>query len=155
MLSQPRSYLRKVFVSVDTVATLDLCLEGSLRGPAFKRDIYRSGEFSGVDQPELVRTLAFVSAECADMAARYVNGNWSEINFILPMTDRSISIGKRAIPVMDSFLTLREHAATSYQPRPLQIKYLGYRRGAGCSKRTVRNIHSSSHRGVNATLRTL
>lgn len=101
-------------VPADAVATLDLCLGRLLQASAFKRDAYRSGEFSGFDQPELVRTLMFVSVERADLAARYVNGDWSEISRILPLIDRFVRAGGWAASVMDPFLTLCERARANY-----------------------------------------
>jgi hypothetical protein len=101
-------------VPADAVATLDLCLGRLLQASAFKRDAYRSGELTGFDQPELVRTLMFVSVECADLAARYVNGNWSEISRILPLIDRFVRAGGWAASVMDPFLTLCERARADY-----------------------------------------
>lgn len=101
-------------VPPDAVATLDLCLGRLLQDSAFKREAYRSGEFSGFHQPELVRTLMFVSVERADLAARYVNGDWSEIGRILPLIDRFVRTGGWAASVMDPFLTLCERARTNY-----------------------------------------
>ncbi|MCX6539534.1 MAG: ATP-binding protein [Acidobacteria bacterium] len=101
-------------VPADAVATLDLCLGRLLHASAFKRDAHRSGEFSGFDQPELVRTLMFVSVERADLAARYVNGDWSEISRILPLIDRFVRAGGWAGSVMDPFLTLSERAGANY-----------------------------------------
>jgi hypothetical protein len=101
-------------VPPDAVATLDLCLGRFLQDSAFKRDAYRGGEFFGFDQPELVRTLMFVSVERADLAARYVNGDWSEINRILPLIDRFVHAGGWAASVMDPFLTLCERAKANY-----------------------------------------
>ncbi|MCM0610824.1 MAG: hypothetical protein KA711_17820 [Ideonella sp. WA131b] len=100
-------------VPTDAVATLEFCLGRLLRDSAFKRDAYRSGEFSGFDQPELVRTLMFVAVERADLAARYVNGDWSEIGRILPLIDRFVRAGGWAASVMDPFLTLCERARAS------------------------------------------
>jgi hypothetical protein len=101
-------------VPVDAVATLDLCLGRLLCDSAFKGDAYRSGEFSGFDQPELVRTLMFVSVERADLAARYVNGDWSEISRILPLIDRFVRASGWAFSVMGPFLTLCERARANY-----------------------------------------
>ena len=101
-------------VPPDAVATLDLCLGRLLQDSAFKRDAYRSGEFSGFDQPNLVRTLMFVSVERADLAARYVNGDWSDIGRILPLIDRFVRAGGWAASVMDPFLALCERARANY-----------------------------------------
>lgn len=101
-------------VPADAVTTLNLCLERLLQDSTFKRDTYRSGEFTGFDQPSLVRTLMFVSVERADMATRYVNGNWSEIGRILPLIERFVRAGGWAASVMDPFLTLCERARANY-----------------------------------------
>jgi hypothetical protein len=101
-------------VPPDAVATLDLCLGRLLQDSTFKRDSYRSGKFSGFDQPELVRILMFVSVEHANLAARYVNGDWSEIGRILPLINRFVRAGGWAASVMDPFLTLCERARANY-----------------------------------------
>lgn len=101
-------------IPTDAIATLDLCLDRLLQASTFKLDAYRCGEFSGFDQPELVRTLMFVSVERADLAARYVNGDWNEISHILPLIDRFIRAGGWAASVMGPFLTLCERARANY-----------------------------------------
>ncbi|MDH5666713.1 MAG: hypothetical protein OEY86_01705 [Nitrospira sp.] len=101
-------------VPADAFATLDLCLGRLLQDSAFKHEAYRCGEFFGSDQPELVRTLMFVSVEHAGLSARYVNGDWSEIGRILPLVDRFVRAGGWAAFVMDQFLTLCERARANY-----------------------------------------
>ena len=101
-------------VQIDTVAILDLCLGRFLKDSVFERDNFRSGIFSDLNQPELVRTLMFVSVERDDLAVRYVNGDWSEISRILPLIDRFIRAGGWAASVMDPFLTLCERARDNY-----------------------------------------
>ncbi len=56
----------------------------------------------------------FVSIEHADLAARYVNGDWSEIERILPLIDRFVRTSGWAASVMGLFLTLCERARASY-----------------------------------------
>jgi hypothetical protein len=110
-----RAYLYDAaVVPDDAIKVLDLCIERLLQASAFKRDSYRYGEFSGFEQPKLVRTLMFVSVERADLAARYVNGNWSEISRIIPLIDRFINAGGWAASVMEHFLTLCERAKEHY-----------------------------------------
>ena len=101
-------------VPEDAVATLDLCLDRLLQASALQQNSYRSGEFFGFDLPKLVRTLMFVSVERADQAARYVNGDWSDISRILPLIDRFVRAGGWAASVMDPFLTLCERAWANY-----------------------------------------
>jgi hypothetical protein len=101
-------------VPADAVAILDLCLARFLALPSFNRQSHRSGEFYGFDQPRLIETLMFVSVEHATLAARYVNGDWSEIDRILPLIDRFVRAGGWAASVMGPFLTLCERAKASY-----------------------------------------
>jgi len=56
----------------------------------------------------------FISVERADMAARYVNGDWSEVSLILPLIDRFIRAGGWSASVMGPFLTLCQRAKTNY-----------------------------------------
>jgi hypothetical protein len=102
-------------VQSETLTVLDLCLERFLQDSSFKRNSYRSGDFFyGFDRPQLIRTLMFVSVSHANGAARYVNGDWSEINRILPLIDRFIRAGGWAASVMDSYLTLCERAKVNF-----------------------------------------
>lgn len=101
-------------VPAEAVPILDLCLGRFLRASVFERSRYRSGELSGFDQPELVRVLMFVSIEHAGRAARYVNGDWTEISRILPLIDRFVRACGWAASVMDPFLTFCERARTHY-----------------------------------------
>ncbi len=101
-------------VPEDAVATLDLCLDRLLQAPALQKNGYRRGKLYGFDLPKLVRTLMFVSVERADLATRYVNGDWSEISRILPLIDRFVRAGGWAASVMDPFLTLCERAKADY-----------------------------------------
>ena len=102
------------FVPADAVATLDLCLGRLLEAHCFRRDAHRSGDLSGFDLPRLVRTLMFVSVEHAGLAARYVNGDWSEVSYIMPLIDRFVRAGGWAASVIDPFLTLCERAKDYY-----------------------------------------
>lgn len=101
-------------IPADALATLDVCLERFLQASFFNRDGYRAGELSGFDQPKLARVLMFVSIERAELASRYVNGDWSEIDSILPLVDRFVRATGWAASVMNSFLTLCERSKDHY-----------------------------------------
>jgi hypothetical protein len=98
----------------DAIKILSACLERLLRAPEFVRGGYRSGEFSGFDQPRLIRSLMFVSVEHAALAARYVNGDWSEIGRIMPLIDRFVRAGGWSSSLISDFLTLCERAREAY-----------------------------------------
>lgn len=96
------------------VEVIRLCIERLLQSSAFDHDSYYAGELHGFDQPRLVETLMFVSVEKAGGAARYVNGDWSEIGLILPLVDRYVRAAGWAGRVMSHFLTLCERAKSAY-----------------------------------------
>lgn len=56
----------------------------------------------------------FVAVERADLASRYANGDWSEVEKILPLIDRFVRASGWAASVMTQFLTLCERAKASY-----------------------------------------
>lgn len=58
----------------------------------------------------------FVSVERAMLAARYVNGDWSDIGLILPLVDRYVRAVGWSSTVMSDFLTLCERSGASYPP---------------------------------------
>lgn len=101
-------------VPSDAVAVIDLCLTRLLADRAFKRDSYRAGELSGFDLPRLVESLMFVSIERAERASRYVNGDWAEIERIMPLVDRYVRAAGWAVPVMAAYLTLCERSRAHY-----------------------------------------
>lgn len=98
----------------DALEVLELCLDRLLSSRVLDPTSYRSGDLSGFDQPKLVETLMFVSVERADAAARYVNGDWREIDRILPLVDRFVRAAGWSSNVMGLFLTLCERAKSYY-----------------------------------------
>ena len=103
-----------VEMPTDALITLELCLNRLLSSRVFDPTSYRSGELSGFDQPRLIKTLMFVSIEQASKAARYVNGDWKEIDRILPLVDRFVRAAGWSSNVMGLFLTLCERAKSDY-----------------------------------------
>lgn len=101
-------------VSEEAVELLNICLDRLLVDSSFKRGANSAERFSSIQQSELVRTLMFVSVEHVESATRYVNGDWSEINQILPLIDRFIRARGLSTLVMDPFLTLCERAKAHY-----------------------------------------
>jgi hypothetical protein len=93
---------------------MELCLERFLRSSSFKRSAYRSGEFHGFAEPRLLELFMFVYFEHAALAARFANGDWSEIKLILPIVDRFVRAGGWSGSVMYHFLTLCERANDAY-----------------------------------------
>ncbi|WP_126174626.1 hypothetical protein [Altericroceibacterium xinjiangense] len=103
-----------VLDSADVAPITPLVLERSLNrllaAPTFSRTAYRAGELHGFSMPQLARWLMFVGVEKAALAHRFSNGDWSDIDLILPTVNRFVRSAGWAPTVMEDFLTLAERA---------------------------------------------
>lgn len=101
-------------VPEDAITILHLCLGRLLQSPNLQSGINQSGRFLDINQQQLINTLMFVSVEYAELATRYANGDWSEIDLILPIVNRFIRTSGWTDLVMSRFLSLCERSKTSY-----------------------------------------
>jgi hypothetical protein len=102
-------------IPANAIPLLDDCVSRVLDDRTFKPKSWRSGEVSGYAMPELIAALLFVNAEkIASGAARYANGDWSQIETIMPIIDRMVrNVGWSSF-VMGKFLDLCERASRAY-----------------------------------------
>ena len=98
----------------NTFDLLDACVDRVIRDRAFDPSSYRAREILGYNLLELIRVLLFVSVEKADGASRFVNGDWSEIDLVMPLVTRLVSAAGWSTFVMDRFLTLCERSGEAY-----------------------------------------
>lgn len=101
-------------VPENAITILHLCLGRLLQSPNRQCGVNQSSRFSDLNQQQLINTLMFVSVEYAELAVRYANGNWSEIDLILPIVDRFVRASGWSSFVMSRFLSLCERSKTSY-----------------------------------------
>ncbi len=101
-------------ISPHATQILGACLDRVLKAPAFVPGRYRSGELTGFKLPDLAQSFMFVSVERADAAARFANGDWSEIDKILPIIDHFVRAAGWGATIMSNFLTLCERAKAFY-----------------------------------------
>ncbi|MEO0883274.1 MAG: hypothetical protein AAFY34_11190 [Pseudomonadota bacterium] len=78
-------------------------------------DSYRGGEVSGHEIPTLIKALLLVSIDkdCPG-AARYVNGDWSEIDLVMPLLTLLVPAVGWSSYAMGHFLSLCERAGAAY-----------------------------------------
>ena len=98
----------------NTFDFLNDCVDRVVRDQVFDPEGYRAGEVHGFDLPKLIKALLFVAIEKADGATRFVNGDWSQINLIMPSVTRLVKAVGWSTFVMDQFLTLCERAGDTY-----------------------------------------
>ncbi len=102
-------------IPANAIPLLEDCVSRVLRDRTFTPNCWRAGQVHGYEMPELIATLLFVNVEkIAPGAARYANGDWSQIETIMPIIDRMVRhIGWSSF-VMGKFLNLCERAGRAY-----------------------------------------
>lgn len=108
-----RQILDAAKVASGTLTLLEACLDRLLADRAFQRG-WRAGEVHGYDLPQMVDALLFVNVELAPGAARFANGDWSQINLVMPLVTKLVGEIGWATAVASRFLTLCERAGTTY-----------------------------------------
>ena len=106
-------------ITPNAISLLQLCIDQVLADPIFWRGSYRAGEVHGFDRPRMIKALLFVPLDQpAPGAARFANGDWSDLPIVLPLVDKFVGECGWAPYVMDTFLTLAERAGLSYPIDP-------------------------------------
>jgi hypothetical protein len=98
----------------NTITLLDDCVSRVLQDDSFRPKSWHAGEVHGYAMPELIDALLFVNVENAPGAARYVNGDWSRIDIVLPIIDRMVRNVGWSSYVMGKFLDLCQRAGRAY-----------------------------------------
>jgi hypothetical protein len=110
-----RQILDAPTVPANTFDLLNDCVERVVRDRVFDPNSYRAGQVHGYDLPKLIQALLFVSVEEeAPGAARFANGDWSQISMILPIVTRLVTAIGWSSYLMQKFLTLCERAGVAY-----------------------------------------
>jgi hypothetical protein len=95
-----------------TLRLLEACAERLISDLAFS--LGRDGAIYGDALPRLVEALLFVTVEKAQGARRFANGDWSQIELIMPLVTKVVSAIGWASYVMEKFLVLCERAGEAY-----------------------------------------
>lgn len=106
--------LDSVDVAPITPVVLDRSLDRLLAAPTFNRSAYRAGEMHGFSMSQLAHWLMFVGVERATLAHRFSNGDWSDIELIIPTVERFVRSAGWAPTIMEDFLTLAERAREDF-----------------------------------------
>lgn len=98
-----------------TLELLNDCADRVIRDRQLAPDSYRGGDVSGHELPTLIKALLFVVTDqnCPG-SARFANGDWSELNSVMPLVTRLMSAVGWSSYIMGRFLTLCERAGTAY-----------------------------------------
>lgn len=87
-----RQILDAPTVPANTFDLLNDCVERVVRDRVFRPNSYRAGEVHGYDLPKLIKALLFVAIETrAPGAARFANGDWSQISMVMPIVTKLVT----------------------------------------------------------------
>ena len=110
-----RQVLDAPTIPANTFDLLNDCVERVVRDRVFDPNSYRAGIVHGSDLPRLIPALLFVAVEKeAPGAARFANGEWSQIGIVMPMVTQLVTRTGWSPYVMQKFLTLCERAGIAY-----------------------------------------
>ncbi|MFC4419686.1 AAA family ATPase [Cupriavidus pampae] len=109
-----RHVLDALVIPAGTLELLELCVDYVIADNTFAPGGYRVGEVLGQDMPKLIEALLMVNIEKAGGAARFVNGDWSEIGLVMPMITRLVSATGWSTFVMSRFLLLCQRTEAAY-----------------------------------------
>jgi hypothetical protein len=101
-------------VEAATLELLHVVLERTLQHRDLRRSRYNDGRLGGFDLPELIQSLLFVYIDRADLAARFANGDWSDLLAVMPLVDRLVRQAGWNPYVAKQFTTLCERAGGAY-----------------------------------------
>jgi hypothetical protein len=109
-----RHVLDAAAIPACTFELLGLCVDHVIADSTFRPGGYRAGEVSGHDIPKLIEALLMVNVEKAPGAARFANGDWSEIGLVMPTVTRLVTATGWSTFVMSKFLLLCQRTGTAY-----------------------------------------
>jgi hypothetical protein len=95
------------------IAFLENCVDQILCNNALVCSSDREGRLYGFHLPYIIETLFFIRHE-AGGAARFANGNWTDVGTIIPVVERLMADAGLIPKVMLHFLTLCEKAMPHY-----------------------------------------
>jgi hypothetical protein len=102
-------------IPANAIPLLDDLASRVVQDRTFRPKGWRAGEVNGYDMPELIKALLFVNFEKTALgAARFANGDWSQIDQVMPIIDKMVRhIGWSSF-VMGRFLELCKRAERAY-----------------------------------------
>jgi hypothetical protein len=103
-------------VNQSAILYLRGCVDRVLRDRAWEHARYDDGTIDGYDLPEIVRVFLFATGVRAAQSSRFANGDWRDINAIMPVVDPFVRAVGDVPLVTGSFLTLCESAVEHYPP---------------------------------------
>jgi hypothetical protein len=96
------------------LSLLAACMNRMLAEYTFDPNSYRAGEVNTRDLYPMVTSFLLVSVKDARGAARFANGEWTDLPRLLPLIDKLMTTAGWSAGVMDVYLILCERAGSNF-----------------------------------------
>src|SRR5271167_4788853 len=101
-------------VTDEALSLLAACMDRMLAESTFDPDTYRAGEINTNDLYPMVTSFFLISVKDAPGAARFANGEWTDLPRLLPLIDKLMMAAGWSAGVMEAYLILCERAAGNF-----------------------------------------
>jgi hypothetical protein len=98
----------------EALTLLGACMDRMLTEHTFDPDSYRAGEINTRDLHPMVISFLLVSVRNAPGAARFANGDWTDLPRLMLLIDKLMMAAGWSAGVMDEYLGLCERAASNF-----------------------------------------
>jgi hypothetical protein len=97
-------------VGENALGLLGSCMDRMLAEHTFNPNNHRAGDINTNDLSRMVRSFLLISVKGAPGAARFANGEWSDLPRLLPLIEKLMIAAGWSSGVMDAYLLLCERA---------------------------------------------
>jgi hypothetical protein len=98
----------------EALALLAACMDRMLAERVFDPDSYRAGEINTHDLYPMVISFLLLTVENAPGAARFANGDWTDLPRLMPLIEKLMMAAGWSAGVMNQYLRLCERAASDF-----------------------------------------
>jgi hypothetical protein len=108
------SIMDSSIVSTTALSLIKICIPHILQYRDWDIARNRDGRLFDFDIPDIAKILLFIHVERADNSARFANGDWRDINHVIPIIDIFVRHVGDVAGVTSRFLTLCERSIEYY-----------------------------------------
>jgi hypothetical protein len=101
-------------VTEEALSLLGACMDRMLAESTFDPNSYQAGDINTRDLYPMVTSFLLISVKDAPGAARFANGEWTDLPCLLPLIDKLMMAAGWSAGVMDVYLILCERAGANF-----------------------------------------
>ena len=101
-------------VTEEALSLLSACMDRMLAERTFDPDSYGAGDVNTNDLYRMVTSFLLISVKNAPGAARFANGEWTDLPLLMPLIEKLMLAAGWSAGVMDAYLLLCERAVANF-----------------------------------------